>query len=304
MTDLPQFGIFVPQLGMEADAVIDAARGAEEAGFDSFWVMDHLFAPGAPTLDALESWTLLAAIAASTSDIRLGHLVVCNPLRHPAVLAKMAATVDRISGGRLDLGLGWGSIEAEFEMFGIDHGSRKQRAQQLGETVEILRLMFSGEPFDFDGKHFQLSGAYGRPMPAQETIPIHIGGAGKQLTMPLVAEYADWWNCVGGARDQLDDLRPLSGGARLSVQYAVGVVTEESLRAKVIERTARRLPESGWGAALVGTPAELVGMFEAEIDRGVELCIVRLHDLADPETIKIFGREVIAPIQERRSPER
>ncbi|WP_020109495.1 LLM class flavin-dependent oxidoreductase [Nocardia sp. 348MFTsu5.1] len=299
MTDLPQFGIFVPQLGMEAGAVIAAAQGAERAGFDSFWLMDHLFAPGVPTMDALESWTLLSAIAATTSDIRLGHLVVCNPLRHPAVLAKMAATVDRISGGRLDLGLGWGSIEAELEMFGIEHGSRKERAQQLGETVEILRLMFSGEPFDYQGKHFQLSGAYGRPTPVQAAIPIHIGGAGKQLTMPLVAEYADWWNCVGGARDQLDELRPLSGSARLSVQYAVGVVTDESLRAKVIERTARRLPESGWGKALVGTPDELVEMFKAEIDHGVELCIVRLHDLADPATIKTFGRDVIAPILER-----
>ncbi|HEY9315055.1 LLM class flavin-dependent oxidoreductase [Williamsia sp.] len=298
MTGLPRFGIFVPQLGMEAGAVIAAAQGAERAGFDSFWVMDHLFAPGAPTLDALESWTLLSAIAATTSDIRLGHLVVCNPLRHPAVLAKMAATVDQISGGRLDLGLGWGSIEAEFEMFGIDHGSRKVRAEQLGETVEILRLMFSGELFEYQGKHFQLSGAYGRPTPVKATIPIHIGGAGKQLTMPLVAEYADWWNCVGGARDQLDELRPLSGGARLSVQYAVGVVTDESLRAKVLERTARRLPESGWGKALVGTPAELVDMFKAEIERGVELCIVRLHDLADPETIKTFGDDVIAPIRE------
>lgn len=294
-----QFGVFMPQLGVDAAEMIAAASNAEEAGFDSFWIMDHLYAPGAPDFDTLESWTLLSAIATSTSSIRLGHLVGCNPFRHPALLAKMAATVDQISGGRLDLGLGWGSVDEEFGMFGFDVGTRRERAEQLGETVEILRMMFSGQPFDYIGKHFRLSGAYGRPTPAQGTIPIHIGGAGKQLTMPLVAEHADWWNCVASARPRFDELTPLRGAARISVQYPVGVVVEEQSRAKLVERAARRMPESGWGPALIGTSGELAATFASEAERGVELAIVRFHDRADPDTIDRFGRDVISVLRGR-----
>ncbi|CAM3212849.1 alkanesulfonate monooxygenase SsuD/methylene tetrahydromethanopterin reductase-like flavin-dependent oxidoreductase (luciferase family) [Williamsia muralis] len=293
-----RFGIFMPQLGVSATEMIAAARNAEEAGFDSFWIMDHLYAPGTPQFDTLESWTLLSAIAASTSTIHLGHLVGCNPFRHPSLLAKMAATVDQISGGRLELGLGWGSVEDEFGMFGFDVGSRRDRAEQLGETIEIVRKMFSGESFDYTGKHFRLAGAYGRPTPVRGTIPIHIGGAGKQLTMPLVAEHADWWNCVASARSSFDELAPLRGDAKISVQYPVGVVVDERSRAKVAERTARRMPESGWGAPLIGTPEELAATFESEADRGVELAIVRFHDRADPDTIDRFGRDVISALSE------
>jgi alkanesulfonate monooxygenase SsuD/methylene tetrahydromethanopterin reductase-like flavin-dependent oxidoreductase (luciferase family) len=294
-----RFGIFVPQLGLDADDAIAAAVNAEHAGFESFWVMDHLFAPGAPHLDVLESWTLLSAMAVSTSRIRLGHLVGCNPFRHPSLVAKMAATVDRISGGRLDLGLGWGSVDDEFAMFGFDVGSRKQRSEQLAETIEILELMFAGEPFDYTGEHFRLSGAYGRPVPVQKRIPIHIGGAGKQLTMPLVAKYADWWNCVAGARPDFDEIAPMRGAAKISVQYPVGVVADERSREKVTERAARRMPESNWGPALIGTPDELVAMFTAEAERGVELMIIRFHDRADANTIDLFGREVISVLRDR-----
>ncbi|SNT36462.1 LLM class flavin-dependent oxidoreductase [Rhodococcoides kyotonense] len=286
------FGIFVPQVGLDFQAVIDAAVRAEHSGFQSFWLMDHLFAPAANRADALESWTLISAIAVATGRIRLGHLVGCNPFRHPAVLAKMAATVDRIAGGRFELGLGWGSIESEFDMFGIEYDSPRCRSEQLAETIEIVRAMFSGEPFDYEGKHFRLSGAFGLPRPVNGSIPIHIGGAGRQLTMPIVAELADWWNCPGAARTRLEDLARRAGNARVSAQYAVGMITDEAQRAKVVERTHRRLPESGWGPAMIGTPAELVQKFAAEFDRGIELCIVRLHDLANLETIDVFGREV------------
>jgi alkanesulfonate monooxygenase SsuD/methylene tetrahydromethanopterin reductase-like flavin-dependent oxidoreductase (luciferase family) len=292
-----RFGIFVPQLGLDAGDAIAAAENAERAGFESFWLMDHLFAPGAAHVDVLESWTLLSAMAVSTSSIRLGHLVGCNPFRHPSLVAKMAATVDQISGGRLDLGLGWGSVDDEFAMFGFDVGSRRQRSEQLAETIEILDLMFSGETFDYTGKHFRLSGAQGRPVPVQDHIPIHIGGAGKQLTMPLVAKYADWWNCVASARSNFDEIAPMRGTAKISVQYPVGVVVDEQSREKVAERAARRMPESSWGPALIGTPDELVAMFRAEVERGVELMIIRFHDRADAGTIELFGREVISILQ-------
>jgi alkanesulfonate monooxygenase SsuD/methylene tetrahydromethanopterin reductase-like flavin-dependent oxidoreductase (luciferase family) len=292
-----QFGVFVPQFRIDLAGMRDRATAAEEAGFDSFWVMDHLFSPGTRPTDTLESWTLLTALAGATTDIRLGHLVGCNPLRHPAVLAKMAATLDRVSGGRFDLGIGWGSVDAEFEMFGIPVGSRRARAEQLGETLEIFRAMCSGEVFDYAGKHFELRGAYGLPTPVQERIPVHIGGAGVQLTMPLVAEHADWWNCVGHARPRFDELAPLRGNARISAQYPVGFAADASDVDEVAAATARRMPESGWGEPILGTADAIVEQLLAEHERGVELFVLRFHDFADPATLRRFGRDVIAPLR-------
>src|SRR6478609_1377221 len=105
-----QFGVFVPQFRIDLASMRARAVAAEDAGFDSFWVMDHLFSPGTRPVGMLESWTLLTALAGATTRLRLGHLVACNPFRHPAVLAKMAVTLDHVSGGRFDLGIGWGSV--------------------------------------------------------------------------------------------------------------------------------------------------------------------------------------------------
>jgi len=295
----PSFGVFVPQMASDAASVVATARSAEENGFDSFWIMDHLYAAGAPQMDVLESWILLSTIAANTSTIRLGQLVGCNPFRHPAVVAKMAATLDHVSNGRLDLGLGWGSIEEEFAKFGFEVGSRRERAERLAETIEILRLMFSGEAFDYAGKHFKLENAWGLPRPVQPTIPIHIGGAGKQLTMPLVAEYADWWNCTANARANFTELAPLRGSARISVQYPVGLVHPGDDPEEVLAKTRRRMPASGWGEPVVGTAEQLLAQLAADQDRGVELFILRFHDRAAARTLELFGREVAEPLRRR-----
>jgi alkanesulfonate monooxygenase SsuD/methylene tetrahydromethanopterin reductase-like flavin-dependent oxidoreductase (luciferase family) len=292
-------GVFVPQLTGDAASLIATAQTAERSGFDSFWVMDHLYAAGAPQLGVLESWVLLSAIATQTSTLRLGQLVGCNPFRHPALTAKMAASLDQISSGRFDLGLGWGSIEEEFTMFGFEVGSRRERSERLAETIEILRLMFAGEAFDYAGKHFQLKNAWGLPVPAQGRIPIHIGGAGKQLTMPLVAEYADWWNCVAGARKDLDELAALRGGARISVQYPVGLVHPNEDPQEVRAKALRRMPEYAWGEPVVGTPEQVLKHLAADQDRGVELFIVRFHDKAADRTLELFGREVAGPLRAR-----
>ena len=140
--------------------------------------------------------------------------MLCDPFRHPVLLAKMAASFDVISGGRLELGVGWGSVPVELETYGFGPEPPAVRAAKLRETLQILGLMFAGEPFDFDGAHYRLRGAIGRPVPAQPHVPIHIGGGGPKLTMPLVAEFADWWNCPGYALERLDELRPLAGDAR------------------------------------------------------------------------------------------
>ncbi len=291
-----QFGLFVSQLS-DVPTMVDAGRSAPRraASIRSGSSITSL-RPGAPAqTPILEGWITMTALAAKTSRIRLGQLVGANPFRHPAVLAKMAATLDQVSEGRLDLGLGWGSIDAEFETFGVPLGTRRERAEQLGETIEILRLMFAGEPFDYNGKHFMLKGAVGLPKPVQPNIPILIGGAGKQLTMPLVAKYADWWNCVTSARAQLDELAPLRGNARLSVQYPVAMVHPGDNLDEVRAKVERRMPAAGWGEPVIGTGEELRSFFASEAERGVELAILRFHDVAAERTLQAFGRDVINP---------
>jgi len=285
------FGVFLPQLRMSFATIEAKARSAEELGYHSVWLMDHLAAPAAPEHDTLEGWTLAAALAARTSTVRLGHLVTANPFRHPALLAKMAATVDVVSGGRLELGLGWGSLEDELLTFGIGVAPPPMRAAQLGEAVEVIELMFTGEPFDYAGKHFRLKGALGRPRPLAGRVPVHIGGAGRRLTMPLVARHADWWNCPAYAVDRLDELRPLAGNARVSVQHPIGLAPSTAARVEVEQLTTKRF--GAWGGIVSGTPGEVVAALARERALGVELFILQFHDFATPETLSLFAREVM-----------
>jgi alkanesulfonate monooxygenase SsuD/methylene tetrahydromethanopterin reductase-like flavin-dependent oxidoreductase (luciferase family) len=284
------FGVFLPQLRMSFDTILDRARSAEAAGFDSVWLMDHLAAPAAPEWDTLEGWTLVAGLATRTSRIRLGHLVTCDPFRHPAVLAKMAATVDALSNGRLELGIGWGSVDEELRMFGIDAGAARERAARLRETLEILPRMFTGEPFDYAGKHFRLEGARGRPVPVQTRIPVHVGGAGTKLTMPLVRDFADWWNCPSYAADRLAELRPLAGDARVSVQHPVGLAAGAADRGAVGDVVTRRF--GGWGGVVTGTPAEVAGALTMDVEFGARGFVLQFHDFGTPATLERFMQEV------------
>lgn len=286
------FGLFLPQIAMSFEVILERALAAEAAGFDSLWFMDHLAAPGALERDTLEGWTLAAAVAARTTRIRVGHLVTCDPFRHPALLAKMAATLDVVSGGRLELGLGWGSVEEELTRFGIAAGSPARRASRLRETLEVLDRMFSGDPFDYAGEQVRLEGAIGRPVPVQAHVPIHLGGAGPRLTMPLVREHADWWNCPSYGVERLAELRPLAGEARVSVQHPIGLVAGDADRDAVEAQTRRRF--GSWGGTLVGTAPQLAEALGAEAAQGVEGFVVQLSDFGTPATIERF-METVAP---------
>ncbi len=287
----PWFGLFLPQLRMSFATILERTLAAEVAGFDSVWLMDHLAAPAADELDTFEGWTLAAALAARTTSIRIGHLVTCDPFRHPALLAKMAATVDSISDGRLELGLGWGSVPDELARFGIGGGSPGERAARLGESLEILDLMFSGERFDYSGDSFTLRGAIGRPVPVQQPRPpIHIGGAGPRLTMPLVRRHADWWNCPSYAIDRLDELLPLAGAARVSTQHPVALAEHAAERDEVVALGERRF--GAWGGLVGGTPSEVVDALGREVAAGVEGFVIQLTDFGRPDTIGRFMQDV------------
>lgn len=167
------------------------------------WLFDH-FVPiaGDVTGPCLEGWTLLSAFAALTQRLRIGLMVTGNTYRHPAVLANIGATLDVISHGRLDFGIGAGWNELEHSSYGIPLYATGERIRRMGEACELIRLLWTEKTTDFDGKYYQLKGAYCEPKPVQKPYPpFVIGGGGEQLTLRMVAKYADVWNFVGGPVD-------------------------------------------------------------------------------------------------------
>jgi len=286
----PWFGIYLPQLRMPFARILERTLAAEAAGFDSIWLMDHFVAPRAPEVDTLEGFTVATALAARTSTIRIGHLVLCDPFRHPVLLAKMAASLDVISGGRLELGIGWGSVPDELAAYGFGPDPPAVRAAKLRESLEILDRMFAGEPFDYDGAHYQLHRAIGRPVPVQDHMPIHIGGGGPKLTMPLVAQFADWWNCPGYALDRIDELRPLAGTARVSTQHPVGLALDGASRDAVVAQVEHRF--GSWGGVVAGTASEVRDVLAAEVEHGVEGFVLQFSDFGTPETAEHFMANV------------
>jgi F420-dependent oxidoreductase-like protein len=178
--------------------VLELSRHAEATGWDGVWFADH-FMPNAadnsgPTNEA---WTTIAALCAVVPRVRIGTLVTGNTYRHPAVLAKMAANCDQISGGRLVLGLGSGWQENEHEAYGIPFSTVPGRLNRLDEACHVIRGLFENERTTFDGKYYQLKDAPLNPKPVQNPVPILIGGGGEQKTMKIAAKYANEWNVWG-----------------------------------------------------------------------------------------------------------
>lgn len=289
-------GVFLPQLRMDFSTIAERVLAAEECGFHSAWFMDHLAPPVGPQFDCLEAWTVATAVAARTTSIRVGHLVLCDPFRHPALLAKMAASLDVISNGRLELGIGWGSVEAELRTFGFGPEPPAVRSARLAETLEVLELLFTGEAVSFEGRFTKLEGAVARPRPVNGRIPIHLGGAGAKYTLPLVSRFADWWNCPSYGVPRLAELRPLAGDrARVSVQHPIGLARSTAELDDVAAQATRRF--GSWGGLITGTPDDVIAALRAEMAVGAELFILQFSDFGSPETLRLFAKEVLPALQ-------
>ncbi len=171
-------------------------RDADTAGFfDAGWVFDHFYPPRGPIRPMWEAWTVLASLAAITGRLRLGVMVSSNTFRHPALLAHMATTIDHVSDGRLEIGLGAGWHEAEHAAFGIDLGTPAERWARLGEALEVVDGLLTQDHYSFAGDHFRISDATLMTKPVQTPRPpLVIGGIGPKRTLPLVARWADHWN--------------------------------------------------------------------------------------------------------------
>jgi alkanesulfonate monooxygenase SsuD/methylene tetrahydromethanopterin reductase-like flavin-dependent oxidoreductase (luciferase family) len=292
-----EFTLFLPQMRMSFDDLAGRARAAEAAGFVGIAGMDHLAPPLAEDQPMYEAMVTSTWLAARTERLRIGSLVLCDAFRHPAVLARQAVSIDHASGGRYELGIGWGSVVEEMARFGVGSARPADRVQRLRETLEVLRALWTGETVDFDGAFHHLRGARQEPPPLGR-IPIVVGGVGPK-TLALVAEFADWWNVHIGHVGRIEELRPQVGDARVSIQDVVGLVTDEGAREAVAGRAQRRF---GWARPTVGSAAELVDHFGGLADRGVERVYVWFTDFAVPETLAAFGDGVIAPLVTRRRP--
>jgi len=181
---------------------------ADAAGFDHCWNFDHFASLGGdPELDVFEAWTMLGAMAEATVRVRIGCMVTGNTYRHPGVLAKMAVTVDHLSGGRLEFGLGAAWAEIEHEMLDLEFGTVGQRIDRLEEACRMVKLLWTEERSDFDGRHYRLAGAIANPKPVQKPHPpIWIGGSGERKTLRVVAQHADVWNAPGGEASEVQRL--------------------------------------------------------------------------------------------------
>lgn len=189
---------FWPNPSQPFGDVIALARHVEQTGWDGVWYADH-FMPNAPDTSAPwpEAWVTLAAIGAMVPRIRIGTLVAGNTYRHPAVLAKMAATLDHITGGRVVLGLGAGWQENEHRQYGIGFYTMPERLARLDEACQVIKRLYNEQQANFAGKYYQLDQASLEPKPVQRPLPLLIGGGGEKVTLRITAQHADEWNVWG-----------------------------------------------------------------------------------------------------------
>ncbi len=301
-----RFGLFLPQVGLTWEAIRDTALAAEEFGFDSVWFVDHMWMRGLPDLDHLEAWTLMAALASITRRIRIGTLVLCNSYRNPALLAKMASSLDQVSGGRFVLGLGAGWMEEEYRAYGYPFPSPRVRIEQLDEALHIMKRLFTEQRATFQGKYYSVVDAVNRPKPKQQPYPpILVGGAGERRLLRVVAEHANIWNCPNNVAGELPQKlltlrRHCEAIGRNFEEIEISeqcVFIVGSNPAEVERKTAaaQALLGSVWdvGRAFAGTPTELVKAFRDRQRQGVTFFIGLFGDLNQRESLELFAREVI-----------
>ena len=274
--------LFLPQVRLSVADIAERARYAEDSGFDGIAFIDHLEAPGLPGESIWEAMGIATWVAAKTQRLRIGHLVLCDAFRHPAVLAKQAVTLSDASGGRFELGLGSGSWPAEFTRFDVGQQDPVARVEQLGRHLALIRQYWGDGGEDADTAQLPK-----RTYP----IPLVLGGSGPRM-MELVRSHADWWNLQANHLDRLPKLASAAGTARVSIQQMVGFARSGSDPDKVREVSTRRFGNLGPGL-VCGDADELVAHFHGLAAQRVERFYVWFADFAAPDSLTEFGESVV-----------
>lgn len=321
-----RFGLFVPQ-GWRLDlvhltdpvkqyeAMTEVARQADRCGYDALWVYDHFHTTPNPQLETtFECWTTTAALARDTSRIRVGQMVTCNGYRNPALLAKMASTVDVMSHGRLYFGLGAGWHEHEWTAYGYDFPDVPERLRRLREAVQVIKLMWTESQPKFEGQFYRIDGAINEPKGVQKPHPpIWIGGSGERVTLRLVAQYAQGCNISTGSLERLrvkipeklevlrrhcDDLGRDYGEITKSSTLNVHLIDNES---KAEQQTA--LVRSGESLerymkhTIVGRPEQVSERLHEFVELGIDYLVIYLQGAAyEPERVEQLATEVMAAL--------
>jgi len=296
-----RFGLFSPQAGLSFKALLDRASTIERLGYHSIWLVDHFWNRGVPDADVLECTTAMSALCAATTKLRVGSLVLCNSFRNPGMLAKVLSSIDNISGGRVEIGLGAGWMDEEYRAYGYEFPTMGARLRQLEEGVQILKAMLTAKQASFAGRYYTVADAYNSPQPVQKPHPpITIGGSGEKVMLKIVAKYADRWNCPAGYRSFEQKFNSLKQhcdavgrdikSINISEQLEVCIGTNE---AEIEEKwkIAQRLPF--WRTAIKGTPPQVIDQLRDRQKRGIEFFTVIFGDLNSPQSIDLFAREVM-----------
>ena len=305
------------QEGLNWDRWKRITRATEDLGFESLWRSDHFFSLMGPRdRDALETFISLVHVAENTSRIKFGTLVCSMTFRHPSLLARMAAGVDQLSGGRFILGIGAGWNVPEHEAFGIPFPAVKQRMDVLEDSARIIRGLWSEDSFSYNGREFALKEARLNPKPAQSPAPLLIGGGGEKRTLRTVARYASEWNCtpigVERYRAKVKVLEehcarigrdPRTIDRSMMCAFMIGrdqgeVIKRIEALQKVMppmaatpaDQLARGLASRGW---LVGTPAEVIEQIRALEAEGVSRIMLQHHNQTDFEVLELIAKDVL-----------
>src|SRR5713226_4283755 len=314
------FGVIVPQgwrmdlvgISDPSEAYETMTRVAQEAdalGYHSIWLYDHFHTVPTPTQEiTFECWTSTAALARDTRRVRLGQMVTCNSYRNPALLAKMASTVDALSHGRLDFGIGAGWYEEEYRAYGYPYPETRERLQRLREAIQVILAMWTQDEASFEGTYYQVRGAINQPKGVQKPhIPLLIGGEGEKVTLTLVAQYGDACNIGGGIanikhkmavlKQHCADLGPDYNSMRRTTlaDDCASAATEEQAIAKLTPARRDDL-ESLRQTELIGTPAMIRQRLAEFEEAGVQEIIIRFVDATRLESIRLFARECMPEV--------
>ena len=313
-----QFGVSLPQ-GWVMDLVgihdpVEAyetmtriAQTADETGFASVWLVDHFHTIPQPSQEVtFEAWTTTAALARDTKRVRVGQMVTCNGYRNPALLAKMASTVDVLSHGRLNFGIGAGWYEHEYRAYGYDYPDAPTRLRYLREAVQVILAMWTQEEAVFEGTYYQVHGAINQPKGVQQPhIPLLIGGGGEKVTLKLVAQYGDACNVSGDIetiQHKFDVIkhhcetigRDYESIHRTTTTFCSIADTDEQALAQIPEGLKRTFGDRMRGTMLIGSP-DTIRQRLAEIEAaGVQELIIGFVQRTNPEQLRRFAREFIA----------